>query len=505
MAGVFKSDAGLPIEHVSKGAPVVHESDKELQDDIRQFLIESNEGLATLEIDLVQLEKRPEDQKLLSSVFRSIHTVKGTCGFFGFSKLGAVAHVAENILSQVRAGQRKMTPEVISLVLEATDKIKILLLSIETSWGEGDEDCSELIARLERAHDSIDEAAATAEGLTSAVAFEVAAPVQTMVADVPAAAVSAGPVVEKVVPVAGPAPVVSGGAERKPAEVRARDSTIRVDVMLLDKLINLVGELVLARNQLLQEAGRLNPTLYRTAQRLNLITSELQAGVMKTRMQPVGVVWKKLPRVVRDLAAQCGKQIRMEMVGADTELDKAIIEAITDPMTHIVRNSCDHGIELPSVRAAKQKDAEGLVQLSAYHEGGVVNLEIADDGAGIDPQKMKAKAVERGLITEEQAAQMSDRASRELIFAPGFSTAEQVTSISGRGVGMDVVKTNIEKIGGSVEIAQGDPCGTILRIRIPLTLAIIPGLIVSLQREAGVEARLSRSGLWCRRRTCWSW
>jgi two-component system chemotaxis sensor kinase CheA len=464
---------------------VVHENNEELQDDIRQFLIESNEGLATLDIDIVQLEKAPEDQKLISSVFRSIHTIKGTCGFFGFAKLGAVAHVAENILSQVRAGQRKLTPDIISLVLEAVDKIKTLLLNIETSWNEGDEDCIELIARLEQMHDSVDEPAIKAATVhIPQIGTSVAADLPTHAAEAPLPAVSLPAEVENAIV---PSPPATSAADRKPAEVRASDSTIRVDVVLLDKLMNLVGELVLARNQLLQEAGRLNPTLYKTAQRLNLITSELQAGVMKTRMQPVGVVWNKLPRVVRDLAAQCGKQIRIEMVGADTELDKAIIEAIKDPLTHIVRNSCDHGIELPHIRASKHKDTEGLLQLSAYHEGGVVNLEIADDGAGIDPQKMKAKAIERGLITEEQAFLLSDRAARELIFAPGFSTAEQVTSISGRGVGMDVVKTNIEKIGGSVEIAQGDVSGTILRIRIPLTLAIIPGLIVSLERADGAE------------------
>jgi two-component system chemotaxis sensor kinase CheA len=244
--------------------------------------------------------------------------------------------------------------------------------------------------------------------------------------------------------------------------------------------MNLVGELVLARNQLLQDSSSQSVTLQKTSQRLNLITSELQEGVMKTRMQPIGVVWNKLPRIVRDLAQQCGKQIKVEMTGAETELDKTIIEAIKDPLTHIVRNSCDHGIETPAQRNAKNKDSEGLLLLRAYHEGGVVNIEISDDGAGIDPARMKSKAMERGLITEEQAAQMHDRAARELIFAPGFSTAEKVTSISGRGVGMDVVKTNIEKIGGSVEILQGELCGTTIRIRIPLTLAIIPGLIVSL-------------------------
>jgi two-component system chemotaxis sensor kinase CheA len=249
--------------------------------------------------------------------------------------------------------------------------------------------------------------------------------------------------------------------------------------------MNLVGELVLARNQLLQNSSTQSSSLQKTTQRLNLITSELQEGVMKTRMQPIGVVWNKLPRVVRDLASQVGKQISIEMIGADTELDKTIIEAIKDPLTHIVRNSCDHGVENPATRTGKGKDPEGRLLLRAFHEGGVVNIEITDDGAGIDPNKMRTKATEKGLITEEQAAQMNDQSARELIFAPGFSTAEKVTSISGRGVGMDVVKTNIEKIGGNVEILEGKPYGTTIRIRIPLTLAIIPGLIVSLTPKPG--------------------
>jgi len=269
----------------------------------------------------------------------------------------------------------------------------------------------------------------------------------------------------------------------KKGDVHLAESTIRVDVGLLNKLMNLVGELVLARNQLVQETTSLNPTLLKTAQRLNLITSELQEGVMKTRMQPIGVVWNKLPRVVRDLAAKCGKTVQIEMQGAGTELDKTIIEAIKDPLTHIVRNSCDHGIELPDVRIAKGKSPEGLLLLRAYHEGGVVNIEISDDGAGMNCEILKRKAVEKGLLRAEQAAQMSDRDARHLIFMPGFSTAAQVTSISGRGVGMDVVKTNIEKIGGSVDVLDREPSGTIIRIKIPLTLAIIPGLVVSLNPD----------------------
>ena len=243
--------------------------------------------------------------------------------------------------------------------------------------------------------------------------------------------------------------------------------------------MNLVGELVLTRNQILQYATtRDEGALLAPSQHLNLLTTELQEGVMKTRMQPIGNVWNKFPRIVRDLAVACGKEIRIEMEGAETELDKTIIEAIKDPLTHLVRNACDHGIERPDVRTASGKPAEGRLLLRAYHEGGQVNMEIADDGSGIDPEKIKAKAVERGLVSQADAAEMSAREALHLVFLPGFSTAEQVSNISGRGVGMDVVRTNIEKIGGTVDVHSRLGGGTTFRVKIPLTLAIIPALIV---------------------------
>ncbi len=310
------------------------------------------------------------------------------------------------------------------------------------------------------------------------------------IVEVPAPAAAAPPSTPAATPASQAAtssPAKTAG-EVKDANAQLADSTIRVDVALLNRLMNLVGELVLARNQLLQDASAQNPSLQQTSQRLNLITSELQEGVMKTRMQPIGVVWNKLPRVVRDLASQVGKRIQIDMEGAGTELDKTIIEAIKDPLTHIVRNSCDHGIELPEIRLKKGKKAEGILVMRAYHEGGVVNIEISDDGAGIDPERMKSKAVEKGLIRPEQAAQMSVRDALHLIFLPGFSTAATVTSISGRGVGMDVVKTNIEKIGGSVEVQNRPEAGTTIRIKIPLTLAIIPGLVVTLDTQHAPQA-----------------
>src|SRR3954468_20417095 len=245
--------------------------------------------------------------------------------------------------------------------------------------------------------------------------------------------------------------------------------------------MTLVGELVLARNQILQYATTqdVEPAFANTTQRLNVITTELQAGVMKTRMQPVGNVWSKFPRVVRDLASQFGKQVRIEMEGKETELDKTIIEAIKDPLTHIVRNSIDHGIEAPDERRAAGKNEEGVLFLRAYHEGGQVNIEIKDDGAGIDLERVRAKAVERGLVTAEQAARMNDREAVNLIFLPGLSTAEKVSNVSGRGVGMDVVRTNIEKIGGTLDMQTRYGHGTTIKVKIPLTLAIVPALIVS--------------------------
>ncbi len=268
-------------------------------------------------------------------------------------------------------------------------------------------------------------------------------------------------------------------AQAEKAGSSIADTSIRVDVALLDKLMNLVGELVLARNQVLQYATTMNDSAFlANSQRLNLITTELQEGVMKTRMQPIGNVWNKLPRVVRDLAQTCGKQVRLEMEGRDTELDKTVLEAIKDPLTHLVRNSVDHGIETAEERIAAGKPAEGTLLLRAFHESGLVNIEITDDGSGIDVEKVRAKAVERGVVAVDQAARMGDREVMNLIFQPGFSTAEKVTNVSGRGVGMDVVKTNIEKIGGTVDVQSRVGEGTTLRIKIPLTLAIIPALVV---------------------------
>jgi two-component system chemotaxis sensor kinase CheA len=275
-------------------------------------------------------------------------------------------------------------------------------------------------------------------------------------------------------------------AVRTQTEVKrsVSDSSIRVDVDLLDSLMRLVGELVLTRNQVVSHAAGLGDgTLLRISQRLNLVASELQEGVMKTRMQPIDNVWNKLPRVVRDLGVSCGKSVRLHMEGRETELDKTILEAIKDPLTHVVRNAVDHGIETPAERAAAGKHEEGVLTLRAFHEGGHVIIEVADDGAGIDVTKIAAKAANKGLLPADQISKLSERELFNLIFLPGFSTAEKVTNVSGRGVGMDVVKTNIERIGGTIDINSRPGAGTTLRIKIPLTLAIIPALVVTCEAD----------------------
>ena len=438
-------------------------------DVIKEFVIESSENLGRLDREMVELEQRPTDADLLASIFRTIHTIKGTCGFLGFSVLERITHHAENILSQVRNGERGLTQELVSLILETVDAIKIELTSIELTLRESGAGYEDLIIRQKEAATAV-----PAPDLPAKEPERTAPPVVSEAAQEEAESVEVHP---------GSAQPPAASDKNIPAphkNASVADSTIRVDVGQLDRLMNLVGELVLARNQILQfNAVHEDAGLNATSQRLNLITTELQEGVMKTRMQPIGMVWSKLPRIVRDLAATCGKQIGLEMEGAETELDKTIIEAIKDPLTHIVRNSCDHGIEPPEARAKAGKPLHGKLMLRAFHEGGNVIIEIADDGGGIDPQKVKRKAIEKGLLRPEQGERMRDFELVNLVFLPGFSTAARVSNISGRGVGMDVVKTNIEKIGGAVDLVSRPGQGTTVKVRIPLTLAIIPGLVVT--------------------------
>jgi len=432
---------------------------------IREFLIESNENLNRLDTEIVDLERHPTPERL-ASIFRTIHTIKGTCGFLGFESLEGISHHAENILSQLRSGQKKVNGAVVSLILETIDAVRRILANVEATGSEGAADYSALTERLESvAADSAVEIS-NEQTQTQLVAISPEPPAQS--------------VVEKPIEKALHSSTQSTSSADPDRSLSVADTTIRVDVSLLDKLMNLIGELVLARNQILQfTTQRDDSALTAASQRLNLITSELQEGFMKTRMQPIGVVWNKLPRVVRDVAHLLGKQIDLQMEGADTELDRTIIEAIKDPLTHLVRNSCDHGIEDPERRRLKGKPAKGTLCLKAYHEGGQVNIEISDNGAGVDVERVRAKAIERGLIRADQAAQLTEREAMNLLFLPGFSTAGQVTNVSGRGVGMDVVKSNVEKIGGTVDIVSVPGQGTTVKLKIPLTLAIIPGLLIT--------------------------
>jgi two-component system chemotaxis sensor kinase CheA len=492
-----------------------------LDDIVEEFLVESHENLDQLDTDLVALEQEPNSRERLSSIFRTIHTIKGTSGFLAFNRLEEVTHVGENMLSRLRDGELDLTPTRTSVLLQMVDTVRALLASIEASGGEGSVDVSAVVAAISSAMENTPEPAAPADAAPAAEipAPRAAAPAKKAAAKkaAPAKKAAAGkaavvepavaepapePVAEAVVaeaaeveaveaPVppdrpleAAPVDVHEPEADVAPAEggqVRraVADSTIRVDVDLLDELMLLVGELVLTRNQIVQNVARQTDTdLIRASQRLNLIASELQEGVMKTRMQPIDHIWSKLPRVVRDLGLQLKKTIRLEMEGRETELDKTLLEAVKDPLTHLVRNSVDHGIEAPEARRKAGKPAEGVLTLRARHESGQVVVEVADDGAGIDPAKLGARAVERGLVTVDGLSRMSPADILQLIFLPGFSTAAAVTNVSGRGVGMDVVKTNIEAIGGTIEVESEPGHGTVCRLRIPLTLAIVPALTV---------------------------
>jgi two-component system, chemotaxis family, sensor kinase CheA len=477
----------------------------DISDDIvKEFLVESHENLDRLDRELVALEKDPSDREILGSVFRTIHTIKGTSGFLAFEQLGAIAHAGEDLLGQLRDGEVALGREITTALLAMVDAVREILTSIEEHGVEGQRDDRALICELNRLairkpvwgdgnRNPKGSAVDSANGVSDISALPVSigdilmeragvTPAEILLATEKQKQGDPRRLGEILVEhgAAKASDVVDALRVQQAARGSATDSTIRLDVSLLDRLMNLVGELVLARNQIVQFAvGTENHDLIAASQKLNLITTELQEGVMKTRMQPIGNIWNKLPRTVRDLALACGKCVRVEMQGQDTELDKTLIEAIKDPLTHLVRNSVDHGIESSEERQAAGKEPEGRLLLRAFHEGGQVNIEISDDGAGLAPNKIRNKALQKGLITSDQAARMSDHDVLNLIFLPGFSTVEKVTSVSGRGVGMDVVKTHIEKIGGTVDLQSVAGHGVTVRMKIPLTLAIIPALIVT--------------------------
>lgn len=466
---------------------------------LREFIIETLECLDNLDRHLVTLEESPRDTATLNEVFRILHTIKGTCGFLDLFKLEKISHCGESLLDEIRCGRIAVDAEVTTGLLCLVDTMRALVVSLETSGLEGETEVSTLAATLEalrisrnpnkkqQIHKVEADTATAPESLPEEDDLEKIFLEAKAEADRLLASESAAPDL----PTLRPEPVQTTAEpvrrEPKTQELEKSSSgpglsetSLRVDVSLLDQLMTLVGELVLARNQILQfTKSQSDSSFISTSQRLNSITSELQESVMKTRMQPIATIWDKFPRVVRDVALACGKEVRIESIGRETDLDKTIIEAIKDPLTHIVRNSVDHGIEQPDARIAAGKDREGCLTLRAFHEGGHVIIEVADDGAGLRVEKIIAKALERGIVRAEQAAHMTDDEAFQLIFHAGFSTAEQVTNISGRGVGMDVVRSNIERIGGSVDITSVAEKGTTLKIRIPLTLAIVPALMVS--------------------------
>jgi two-component system chemotaxis sensor kinase CheA len=432
-----------------------------MDDLLREFLTETNESLNLVDAELVRFEQEPNNGAILGNIFRLVHTIKGTCGFLALPRLETLTHAAETLMGKFRDGM-PVTAEAVTLILSTIDRIKSILEAIEKSEQEpegGDGDLIDQLGRMARG-----EAAPPPPPAPAPVAIEP----------------------DKPAPIAKPEKQDNATAER-PEEERAdrlANHSIRVNVDTLDHLMTTVSELVLTRNQLLEIVRRHEDSDFKVPlQRLSNVTAELQEGVMKTRMQPIGNAWQKLPRVVRDLCAELDKDIELTMRGADTELDRQVLDLVKDPLTHLVRNCADHGIESPAERIAAGKPLKGTIRLSAWHEGGHIIIEIADDGRGLDLAGIKAKAVEKGLASEAQLAARSEAEICNFIFAPGFTTAAKVTSVSGRGVGMDVVRNNIEQIGGTVDLKSVSGAGTTFTIKIPLTLAIVSALIV----EAGGE------------------
>ena len=443
---------------------------------IAEFLIESSENLDQLDKDLLALEADPADPQRLASVFRTVHTIKGNSGFFGFSKLGAIAHSGEHLLGKLRDGTLRLDDRIAAVLYAMVDAIRSILQAIEATGSEGDSDYRDLsrslAAAAEQPQAAVPARAAAAEEAPAAPAAVAAqTPSAPLAAELPAEAIKPRAVVEPSAPAAPPAPVPP------PAAASAAETTVRVDIDLLASILDLVGELVLARNQL-RSVDSDDPGVQACTQRINAVTNALQETAVKTRLQPVEHVFSRFPRTVRDLAVSCGKEVQLVIDGADTELDRSLIESIRDPLTHLIRNAVDHGIEPPDARTAAGKSRTGRLSLRAFNESGRVTIEVSDDGAGIAFEKVREKAVARGLVSAAEAAAMAPDRVLQFIFEPGFSTAAQVTSVSGRGVGMDVVRTNIEAIGGTVDIHSTPGTGTTVRVHVPLTLAIMPALVV---------------------------
>jgi two-component system chemotaxis sensor kinase CheA len=510
-----------------------------MDDLLREFLTETSESLDTVDNQLVRFEQDPNNAKILDNIFRLVHTIKGTCGFLGLPRLESLAHAGETLMGKFRDGT-PVTAEAVTLILSSIDRIKEILAGLEATEAEPEGNDQDLIVKLHHlAERGMETAALPAAAATAPVASTPAAPRgpatpaakasaegtltyqvlerELRPGEVPldelerafreTATEVAPPLVPEMVPAPGPmrgaaapeaeseqqatVPKAQKSSARKAKPVveteaaesdRVANQSIRVNVDTLEHLMTMVSELVLTRNQLLEISRRNEDTEFKVPlQRLSNVTAELQEGVMKTRMQPIGNAWQKLPRIVRDLSSELHKQIELEMHGADTELDRQVLDLIKDPLTHMVRNSADHGLETPAERLAAGKPEQGTIRLSAYHEGGHIIICIADNGRGLNTERIRAKALANGLVTEAELEKMTEAQIHKFIFAPGFSTAAAVTSVSGRGVGMDVVRTNIDQIGGTIDIKSVAGEGASVTIKIPLTLAIVSALIV----EAG--------------------
>src|ERR1700730_5383973 len=474
-----------------------------MDDLLREFLTETGESLDTVDNQRVRFEQDPNNAKILDNIFRLVHTIKGTCGFLGLPRLEGLAHAGETLMGKFRDGM-PVTSEAVTLILSSIDRIKEILSGLEATAAEPEGSDQDLIVKL---HELVERGmAAMSASASPAIPVQPAIVQGTLVPQVLERQLRPGEVSleererasrDPAIEVAPPPPPKQEAAppkEKKPAARKTfaepetsdgdkvANQSIRVNVDTLEHLMTMVSELVLTRNQLLEISRRNDDTEFKVPlQRLSNVTAELQEGVMKTRMQPIGNAWQKLPRIVRDLAGELHKQIELEMHGADTELDRQVLDLINDPLTHMVRNSADHGLETPQERLALKKPEKGTIRLSAYHEGGHIIICIADNGRGLNTGRIKAKAVSNGLVSEAELEKMTEAQIHKFIFAPGFSTASAVTSVSGRGVGMDVVRTNIDQIGGTIDVKSVAGEGSSVTIKIPLTLAIVSALIV----EAG--------------------
>lgn len=507
-----------------------------MDDLIVEFLTETNESLEELDRDIVNLEQNPNDKDLLGKIFRLMHTIKGTCGFLGLPRLEKTAHHAENVLGRFRDGDLEVTPDYVTLILESIDCIKYIVGELGATGSEPKGDDSALIAKLDAVFLGQPMPGSTAAPVSAAEPVKEEKPKKTKSAkkdstegkaatenalgrplmtgevsleELEAAFASAPgpedltPPVQQAASTPVPPQASAAAAAKAPAKengehgeggssVGVGTQTLRVNVEVIENLMTMVSELVLTRNQLLQIL-RANTDSEFTGplQRLNQVVSDLQDGVMKTRMQPIGNAWSKLPRIIRDLSIELGKKIDLEMRGQDTELDRQVLEMIKDPLTHMVRNSGDHGIEKPADRHAVGKPETGKILLEAYHEGGHIIIKISDDGKGLPLEKIKRKIIDNGLASADDVASMSPQQIQQYIFKAGFSTAEKITSVSGRGVGMDVVRTNIERIGGSIDLKSVEGKGSTFTIKIPLTLAIVSALIVGSSGERFAIPQLS--------------